>query len=80
MVYGDLSVKDVAPEDLPLPVPENRGTSAFAKTFEQIQKAKTMTWKRVFYEHISTRDEKRHLGGTPRSWKVPTRRQVCIAM
>ena len=74
VVYGDLSVKDVAPEDLPLPVQENRGTSAFAKTFEQIQKAKTMTWKRVFYEHISTRDEKRiwaHTGVTESSYKAP---------
>ena len=59
VVYGDLSVKDVAPEDLPLPVPENRETAAFAKTFEQIHKAKTMTWRFVGYEHISTQDGKR---------------------
>ncbi len=31
---------------------------AFAQTVKQIEKAKTITWKRVFYEHISSKDGK----------------------
>jgi hypothetical protein len=34
------------------------GTNAFAQTLEHIQNAKTMTWKTIFYEHITTKDEK----------------------
>jgi hypothetical protein len=74
VLYGDLSVREAAPEDLPLPVPENRDTAAFAKTFEHIQKAKTMTWKSVGYEHVSTLDEKRtwaHSDVTKEAYKAP---------
>ena len=35
------------------------GTDAFAQTLEQIQKAKTITWKTTFYEHITSKDGKR---------------------
>jgi outer membrane lipoprotein-sorting protein len=74
VVYGDLSVRDAGPEDLPLPVPENRGAGTFAKTFEHIQKAKTMTWKSVGYEHVSTWDKKRtwaHRDVVKRAYKAP---------
>jgi hypothetical protein len=38
--------------------PNGTGASAFAQTVEQIQKAKTMTWKTHFFEHITSRDKK----------------------
>ena len=34
------------------------GTSAFAQTVEQIQKAKMITWQYTFYMYVSTKDEK----------------------
>jgi outer membrane lipoprotein-sorting protein len=34
------------------------GTGAFAQVLEQIEKAKTITWKVNFFEHISSEDEK----------------------
>lgn len=34
-------------------------SSAFAQVLEQIQKAKTITWKTNFYEHITSKDGKR---------------------
>ncbi len=50
------------------------GTHAFALTLEQIKKAKTVTWKTTFYEHITSKDGKRtwlHTGLIERSYKAP---------
>ena len=35
------------------------GNAAFGQTVAQIEKAKTITWKQVYYEHISTKDGKK---------------------
>ena len=34
------------------------GTGAFAQVLEQIEKAKTITWKTNFFEHITSENEK----------------------
>jgi len=50
------------------------GTHALALTFEQIQKAKTITWKTTFYEHITSKDGKRtwlHTGCIEHAYKAP---------
>lgn len=52
VVYGDLSVKNVDPTDLPLPVDVDRQPSVSTK------KTRTMTWQTRFFEHRSTSDEK----------------------
>jgi hypothetical protein len=47
---------------------------AFAATVEQIQKAKTMTWKSTYYEHITSQDGKRtwsHAGVIENAYKAP---------
>jgi outer membrane lipoprotein-sorting protein len=49
-------------------------TAAFAQTLEQIHKARTMAWKTVFYEHITSRDEKQtwlHTGVIESFYKSP---------
>jgi hypothetical protein len=38
---------------------DDRGSSAFAQTAEQIQKAKTITWNITFYERFTSKDGKR---------------------
>jgi len=50
------------------------GTGAFAETLAQIQKARTLTWKTEFYEHISSMDRKRtwaHTGVMQSAYKAP---------
>ncbi len=38
---------------------DGAGNAAFAQTLEQIQKAKSITWKQTFYEHVTSKDGKR---------------------
>jgi outer membrane lipoprotein-sorting protein len=38
---------------------ETSGAGAFAQTLSQIDKAKTITWKVMFYEHVTSKDGKR---------------------
>ena len=40
------------------------GTGAFAQVLDQIQKAKTITWKTNFFEHITSKDGKRTWANT----------------
>ena len=44
------------------------GSTAFAQVLEQIQKAKTITWKTTYYERITSKDGKR-------TWLMPETRQ-----
>jgi hypothetical protein len=48
--------------------PDNSGNAAFAQTFDQIQKAKTITWNLTYYERITSKDKKR-------TWLRPDTRQ-----
>jgi hypothetical protein len=50
------------------------GANAFALTVAQVQKAKTITWKSVFYEHITSKDGKRtwaHSGVIECAYRAP---------
>ncbi|MGA2257493.1 MAG: hypothetical protein ABSG53_22770, partial [Thermoguttaceae bacterium] len=50
------------------------GTDAFAETLAQFEKAKTITWKHNFYEHMRSKDGKRtwlHTAVTDEAYKTP---------
>ena len=53
--------------------PHGPRTDTFAATVEQIQKAKTMTWKSTYYEHITSKDGRTwfHAGVIENAYKAP---------
>jgi hypothetical protein len=60
-IYGDLTAKDVDPNDLPLPV-----SFSFAETANKIDAAQTITWTQTSYQRRTSKDRKR-------SWLIATR-------